>query len=686
MNKYSTAQLLMLSLLGSVAFSANAAQDKASGVYQFEQITVLGSAKESEVFVNPASVSVVGQEEIKNIAPQSVASYLRKVPGVQIIEEGVERISIRGEGSNRVAITIDGQKLSDHSGYGQPLLIDPASIERIEVLRGSSSVVSGSRAIGGVVNIITKKGADSPLEVTTSAGYFSATRGYRASSSLAGSQNGFDYRLGFSRSELGDRQTANQRLKPSNSDDKNYSAHLGYSQGKHSFAVKAMQYDVAAKPYTKDYDVDFDIDIDLPKRELTKYALFYQGDDLTEQVKKLKIDVFQQDIDRSLYNDITPKDYVIAQKPKTPRNIIVKSNDKQRTRGINLLAELALIDGQDTVMGLEYEKDKLRSKKDNQITVVLPSTPVPMVINTLDNEEAKITTQSAFIQHAIPLHEDITATLGARHYRVEAEKKVSISNNPRADTTLSNNSDSHTVGAASLVWQPSDEWVLRTNVSQGYVYPTLGQLFQTTISGGVEVVGNPNLKPETSTTYETGARFQDEGWMLDANLFYSRAKNYIKSVPKGSGEQNKNMDQANSFGLELQLEKELVDFNLTPYVTGTLMRRELKTADYTTYDSGTPSVFGQFGVKQRHNISDWQGEVDFYVQAATKAKDITDDRRGDLYSAGYGVFNARYNITHLDNLRFGIELNNLLDKDYRQSKEEMRGAGRSFNAFASYTF
>ncbi|MGO1791941.1 MAG: TonB-dependent receptor plug domain-containing protein, partial [Oceanisphaera sp.] len=562
MNKYSTAQLLMLSLLGSVAFSANAAQDKASGVYQFEQITVLGSAKESEVFVNPASVSVVGQEEIKNIAPQSVASYLRKVPGVQIIEEGVERISIRGEGSNRVAITIDGQKLSDHSGYGQPLLIDPASIERIEVLRGSSSVVSGSRAIGGVVNIITKKGAGSPLEVTTSAGYFSATRGYRTSSSLAGSQNGFDYRLGFSRSELGDRQTANQRLKPSNSDDKSYSAHLGYSQGKHSFAVKAMQYDVAAKPYTEDYDLD--IDIDLPKRELTKYALFYQGDDLTEQVKKLKIDVFQQDVDRKLYNNITFAPGV---------NIIATSDDQQRTRGINTLAELELINGQDTVVGLEYEQDKLDSDK-NSLTPGGPQNDV---------DKASITTRSAFIQHAIPLHEDITATLGARHYRVEAKQDKSLTNG--ASNSLAENSDSHTVGAASLVWQPSDEWVLRTNVSQGYVYPTLGQLFQTTISGGTQVVGNPNLKPETSTTYETGARFQDEGWMLDANLFYSRAKNYIKSVKKEPVdpaqprlEINQNLDQANSFGLELQLEKELVDLNLTPYVTGTLMRRELKTA------------------------------------------------------------------------------------------------------------
>lgn len=208
-----------------------AAERDKPGVYQFEQVTVLGSAQESEVFVNPASVSVVGQEEIQQIAPQSVASYLRRVPGVQIIEEGVERISIRGEGSNRVAISIDGQKLSDHSGYGQPLLIDPASIERIEVLRGSSSVISGSRAIGGVVNIITKKGAEKPMEVTTSAGYFSATRGYRTSSSIAGSQDGFDYRLGFSRAELGDRQTANQRLTPSNNDDVNYSAHLGYTYG-----------------------------------------------------------------------------------------------------------------------------------------------------------------------------------------------------------------------------------------------------------------------------------------------------------------------------------------------------------------------------------------------------------------------------------------------------------------------
>src|SRR5690554_3702235 len=159
-----------------------------SQVYQLDQMTVLGQAQETEVFTNPASVTVIDRETLDKSAGQSVASYLRNVPGVQIIEDGVERISIRGENSRRVAIFIDGQKLTDHTEYGQPLLIDPASIERIEVLRGSSSVVSGGRAIGGVVNIVTKKGADKPLEISTQAGYFSATKGYRSSTALSRSE------------------------------------------------------------------------------------------------------------------------------------------------------------------------------------------------------------------------------------------------------------------------------------------------------------------------------------------------------------------------------------------------------------------------------------------------------------------------------------------------------------------
>lgn len=76
--------------------------------------------------------------------------------------------------------------LTDHSAYGAPMLIDPSIIERIEVVRGPSSVLSGSNAIGGVVNIITKRGGEKALEGSLTATGFSATSGYSTSANLMG--------------------------------------------------------------------------------------------------------------------------------------------------------------------------------------------------------------------------------------------------------------------------------------------------------------------------------------------------------------------------------------------------------------------------------------------------------------------------------------------------------------------
>ena len=61
-------------------------------------------------------------------------------------------------------------------------------IDKIEVVRGSASVVHGSNAIGGVVNITTRKALAGEQQVLLGAGYYSATRGYRASAGVMGQQ------------------------------------------------------------------------------------------------------------------------------------------------------------------------------------------------------------------------------------------------------------------------------------------------------------------------------------------------------------------------------------------------------------------------------------------------------------------------------------------------------------------
>ncbi|MDY0250162.1 MAG: TonB-dependent receptor [Pseudomonas sp.] len=653
-----------------------AASTAHSEVIQFEQVTVLGQAQETEVFKNPASVSVIDSDTISQSAGQSVASYLRNIPGVQIIEDGVERISIRGENSRRVAIFIDGQKLTDHTEYGQPLLIDPASIERIEVLRGSSSVVSGGRAIGGVVNIVTKKGADKPLEVSTQAGYFSATKGYRASTALSGSQAGFDYRLGVSRSELNDRATPKGRLKPSSTDDSNIAAHLGYKTGKHYIAAKVQRYDVAAQMY---WEQD-GFSTDLPKRELNKVGLFYQGDQLTETLDKLKIDVYRQTVDRVFDNDVT------VRVPLLTRNINSLSDDEQITYGLNTQAELSLIDGQNTVVGLEYEQDRLKARKITLTTVSSANPFLAGVSSVQGYDDASIDTASIFAQHTVPLSKDLTANFGARHYYVKAKQDKSFKDN--AALERNDNSDNHTVGAMSLVWQVRDDLVLRTNLSQGYVYPTLSQMFLTTAGGGGTKIGYADLKPEKSTTFELGARYDTSQLLLDATLFYSRSKDYIDAVSI-VGEKDlyyRNADKAKSYGIELLAEKSFQDNNFTPYTTATLMRRQITTADYRSYQSGTPSVFGRVGLKHTSHWNAFEREADLFMQGATSAKNVSKPNSESYEADGYATLNLRLTMTTEQSNSFGIEFNNLTNKTYRPIDEQLYGAKRSANLFASYTF
>jgi vitamin B12 transporter len=109
------------------------------------------------------SITVIDSDEIERRQTTAVADVLRTVPGVSIVRNGgiggVTTVFIRGAESDQTVALIDGVKLSDPSAPGGGfnfgnLLI--GNIERIEVLRGPSSVLWGSQAIGGVINLITR--------------------------------------------------------------------------------------------------------------------------------------------------------------------------------------------------------------------------------------------------------------------------------------------------------------------------------------------------------------------------------------------------------------------------------------------------------------------------------------------------------------------------------------------------
>lgn len=650
-----------------------------------ETITLTPMGDPDDILTNPASVSVIGREEIRKIAPVSVASLLRDVPGVRVDEEGIERISIRGESSRRVAILIDGQKLTDHSNYGTPVLIDPASIERIEVIRGSASVTAGTQAIGGAVNIITKKGAGKPFELTTTAGVMSATEGWRASASAAGTraagEGELDYRLTLNRMDQGDRQTPDGILENSDTQDSTLSAHLGYRIGDHYFGAKSIGYDLSANVYSGD---DLFL-IELPKRDLRKHSLFYEGTGLTPWLTRLSFDIYRQTVDRAFNNDIT-------QFPGPMRlNVRSGSLDEQLTYGANLRAELQLSDRSRTVLGLEFEDDRLEADKTTVTTVTGPMLPFPSVTTRQRYDEASIRTFSVFGQHEIELDNNLTATLGGRWYKVTAKHDASREdgiNLPRED-----NSDSLGLFSAGLVWSPDETLALRANVSQGYVYPSLSQLFLSTTAGGEgTILGNPDLAPERATTFELGARVQREALQLDATLFYSDAKDYIGRVvvnssnPRNPISQYQNIDTAKTWGFEVHAQRDIEAWGLTPYVTATLMSREFTYANgYSTDDSGTAAFAGRAGLSKSWVMGNIDGTFDLFLRGESAVELRDDTGTVTKRAAGYGTLNLHTTADLNDSMALTFEVNNLTDRSY-DPYLEMPGAERSVNLFLTKTF
>ena len=110
-----------------------------------------------------AAVTVVPGDDVQRYHFETVEDVLRTVPGVEIRRSGsigkVSNISIRGANANQVQVLVDGVRVkSPTTGQADLSDISPDLIERIEVIRGPQSTLYGADAIGGVVNIITKKG------------------------------------------------------------------------------------------------------------------------------------------------------------------------------------------------------------------------------------------------------------------------------------------------------------------------------------------------------------------------------------------------------------------------------------------------------------------------------------------------------------------------------------------------
>ena len=164
----SNAAVSLACVAGVLAFSASAAAQSgdSASTRQLQEVVVTATGFEQTVEDAPASITVVPREELEKKAYKDVTDALKDVPGVVLTGGGSSSdISIRGMAPAYTMILVDGKRQnsretrpnSDGPGIEQGWLPPIEAIERIEVVRGPMSSLYGSDAMGGVINIITRK-------------------------------------------------------------------------------------------------------------------------------------------------------------------------------------------------------------------------------------------------------------------------------------------------------------------------------------------------------------------------------------------------------------------------------------------------------------------------------------------------------------------------------------------------
>ncbi|WP_232332978.1 TonB-dependent receptor plug domain-containing protein [Novosphingobium aquimarinum] len=425
-----------------------------------------------------ASVTVLDEEDIQREQPIAVSDILLRTPGISMTQNGgfgtAASVRVRGASSEQTVVVIDGMRLADPASTGggynfANLLV--GDTKRIEILRGPQSILWGSDAIGGVINIVTGR-PDTPLE-----GDFDIEAGSRdtvnARAGIGGASDLVDWRIagslfttdGISAKAEGTERDGYGRRAASG----NASVHLSdtvtldlrgyYAAGRNEF--DGTSGDTLAYGETEEYTIYAGLNFDLldgrwrNRVAILQNATDRQNYDPTRKVRELTFDA------------------------------------RGETRRYEYQGTLSLDESWEATFGAEREEQDIRSGSpgDNALSYAII--------------DASAHIDSAYAQLRVSPVEPLTLSAGVRH---DDHSRFG------GNTVLSG-------GAALAPWDGNT--VLRANYSEGFKAPSLYQLFST--------YGFTGLQPEEAEGWEIGVdqALLDRRVRLSATYFERNTDNLI---------------------------------------------------------------------------------------------------------------------------------------------------------------
>ena len=573
------------------------------------------------------AITVIDSEQLKNRAAVSVSDLLRDVPGLAVSRSGMlgslTQIRVRGSEANHLLVLIDGVEAGDPSQSDELnwATLTASDIERIEVIRGPQSALRGSDAVAGVVNIITRS-AKEPL----SARLFSEAGSYGTHHSgiNVGVKND-DTDLLFSASHL---ETDGENISRSGNEEDgfqntSYKLNAGWDVSENLRLSMAGFHTRGMSEFDSDNDFDGFVEDQNRVSEFCNNTLRAQADYLSSDGRYQHKLV----VARAENNNETFADFVKG-------NVTSSVKDQYQFTGS------VLLDGASERVSLLLEREEEDFQQRGEITSW----------GANPNQDRERDTNSVALEYRTDLSDSLTFALSGRY-----------DNNSEFDNAKTYK--------AEAVYQLDDSSRLRSAFGTAVKNPTFTERF----GFYTNFIGNPDLQPEESTSWELGYDKELSGGKVtvSATLFDAELENEINGFvfdAESGGFTSGNMDGTSQRqGLELS-------------TSGILSDNLSLNAAYTYIDSVESDGAGGFRDeirRPRHTASlnlAWQVTDKLHINTNAQFNGEQTDTFFPPWPASpetvtlddYTLLNVNADFRATDKLDIYLRLDNLLDDQYEE--------------------
>ncbi|MEZ2683136.1 MULTISPECIES: TonB-dependent vitamin B12 receptor BtuB [Providencia] len=605
----------------------------ASANNKTDQVVVSANRFEQPISSILAPVTVVTREDIDHWQSNTVIDVLRRLPGVDIAQNGgmgqQSSLFIRGTESRHVLVLIDGVRLNQAgiSGSSDMSQIPISLVQRIEYIRGARSAVYGSDAVGGVVNIITRRDNDG---ITLNAGigshsyqnYNGSTQQKIGENTTVTAAGAYTHTKGF--------DLAPKEVSPRQYDKDGFLSKSLWLGVEHQFSSEILAY---ARAYGYDnrtsYDVSEYAGVSVDTRKL--YSRTYETG----------LKYHQGKYSSSLMGSYGySKDYNFD--PRKGQYSESANLDESKQYNIQW-GNSYLLDKGNISAGIDYQRQSIEPSSYAMINEK----------QTLNNTGIYLTGQYAIIDS------------------VTAEAAI------RSDHHSEFNW--HTIWQSGLSWEFHEGYKLVGSYATAYKAPNLTQLYAYSSSAYGTTLGNPNLKPEESKQWEIGVEGTTGPLFWQVNAYHNDIDNLIAYKSGYPTSTYENIGEAEIKGVEWvgEFETGILHHQVTyQYVdprnkkTDKVLERRAKQQVKYQLDWAIDKV--DMGLTYQYIGSRYDNDYSQFPSRRVKQGGVS---LWDLTAA--------YPIT--SHLTIRGKIANMFDKDY-ETAYGYRTAGREYFLTGSYNF